>query len=434
MHSYILKITAGYLQERLQIGFQVTRQIKQSSSYGTLGDIRIFYNFETKAMLKKNIIIIVASGIIVFAGLYFYLKQEKQTGAAVTDTILYTDLAGKRIRIKKNVQRIVLLRSKDIYELSALLGDELPKKLVGWGPDLKTDDRATYDQFIKKYPSLQNIAETGSIYSDGLNPEQILSCRPDLVIADKFILDRGYKYVEKFEAAGLPVVYLDGSNDPLTGSQRGIALLGKILGKEKRAGEIVKYVDDQMNIVFSGIKKIAGPVPSVYLEAGSQGPQDFAQTYGSIGNPPKYTSWGEVLSRLKVRNIAAGVVSMQERINPEFVLKANPDVIIITGQNWTSIPGSMQLGYSTTSAQAKQLLKGFTNRPGWNTLLAVKNKRVYSVFHNCAIILCFAAVQALAKDIHPETFSTLDPESNLKEFYKKFLPIPYSGTWMTGIE
>jgi iron complex transport system substrate-binding protein len=381
-------------------------------------------------MLKRYI---AAAAFLIFSGIAPYSCREN--GTSLNDgRALYTDLAGKQIRIKKDIRRIVLLRSKDIYELAALLGDDLPKKLIGWGPDLKTDDKATYDQFVKKYPALKNIAETGSIYSDGLNPEQILDCHPDLVIADKFILERGYKYVEKFEAAGLPVVYLDGSGDPLTGSQRGIALLGKLLNKEKRAAEIDSFVNKQLNTVLAGVKNIARPYPSVYLEAGSEGPARFAQTYGSTGNPLQYTSWGAILSKLKVSNIADGIVSRQEPINPEFVLKANPDVIIITGQNWTTIPGSMQLGYSTSSEDAKTLLKGFTARPGWNTLSAVKNKKVYSVFHNTAIILCFAAVQALAKDLHPDRFRTLDPEANLREFYRRFLPIPFSGTWATGIQ
>lgn len=391
--------------------------------------------------LKKLLFILPVIIVLLFIGAHYFLLPQKPADSAHTGKITYTDLAGRKMSIPKNVQRIILLRSTDIYELAALLGDELPAKLVAWGPDLRTDDKEAYDKFVGKYPALKNLPETGSVYNDGLNPEQLVNLHPDLVIADKSILDKGYKYVDKLDETGLPVIYLDGSSDPLTGPQKGISLLGRMLGKEKRASEIVQYVNSQIDTVLTrvdllnamdSLSKPPIPPPSVYLEAGSGGPPEFAQTYGSSGNPKEYTSWGAVLHALKVRNIADGVIGKQEKINPEFILQADPDVIIITGQHWTTGNGSMELGYYSTPEQSAKLLTDFTTRPGWDTLSAVKNKRLYSVFHNTAIILCFAAIQALARDCYPSTFGDLDPEDNLKEFYSRFLTIPYSGTWMIG--
>lgn len=370
--------------------------------------------------------------VLVFAGIYFYSVRVRFLQAVSTSKVQYNDLAGRKVSITRNVHRIILLRSKDIYELAALLGDELPKKLVAWGPDLQTDDKEAYDKFIEKYPSLKEIPVTGSIYSDGLSAEQLVNLHPDLVIADRFILDRGYKYVSKLTEAGLPVVYLDGSTDPLTGSQRGITLLGQILGKEARAKEIVNYADSQLDIVRDRLIQLHPTAPKVYLEAGSGGPSTFSQTYGSAGNPKEYTSWGAVLHQLRVDNIADGVVSKQEKINPEYIIQKDPEIIIITGQHWTAGNGSMQLGYFITQGKADTLLRSFASRPGWSTLSAIQHHRLYSVFHNTAIILCFAAVQALAKDCYPAIFKDLDPEASLRLFYTRFLPISYSGTWMAG--
>jgi len=397
--------------------------------------------------MTKTVLLVLSIAVLLFIGGHYFQAfrstslntSESTTGSTTGNTIgpdesiSCTDLAGRKLVVKKDIRRIVLLRSKDIYELAALLGDELTSRLIAWGPDLRTDDKETYDQFVEKYPALKTLPETGSIYSDGLNTEQLVALQPDLVIADKFILDKGYKYVQKMEEAGLPVVYLDGSTDPLKGSQQGMLLLGTLFHRQERATAIVQYVDSQLNAVLATIHTLKSKPPSVYLEAGSGGPAEMAPTYGSSGSPGEYTSWGAVLQQLGVRNIADGVVARQARINPEYILQADPDIIVITGQHWVAATGSMQLGYYATAAGAQKQLRDFAGRPGWNTLSAVRNRRVYSVFHNTAIILCYAAVEALAKDCYPAAFAGLDPERDRKIFYDRFLPIPYSGVWMAGI-
>ena len=72
----------------------------------------------------------------------------------------------------------------------------------------------------------------------------------------------------------------------------------------------------------------------------------------------------------------------------------DPDVIVITGQNWSN-PGSMRLGYNVSEEEAKALLRGFLNRPGWRELSAVNKERVYSVYHCTCSITIFVGIQAL---------------------------------------
>ncbi len=355
------------------------------------------------------------------------------TSPAADEKVTITDLAGRTVVLKKDIQRIVLLRSKDIYQLAALLGDELPKRLVAWGPDLKKDDNEGYKKITEKYPELINLPESGDVYDEALSPEQVMKFKPDLVIMDKFLIDGGYKYVEKFEASGLPCIYTDETSDPLKGPQNSIALLGKVLGKEERGNEILQFANEKIDSVLTRIDKLTAPPPSVYLEQGNTGPSKFGATYGGTGNPKKYNSWGAILKRLKVNNIADGVASGQVPINPEYVLRANPDLIVITGQNWTAVPDSMKLGYYSTPADAQKLLNGFLKRPGWSGLNAVENKRIYSVFHATSQVFIFSCIEALAKYCYPEEFKDLNPEKDLKEYYDRFMPISYSGIWMLGI-
>lgn len=349
-----------------------------------------------------------------------------------TDRLPHKDLVGRTVWISKGVERIVLPRSKDIYLLASLLGDALPDKLIAWGPDLLKDDTELYGRLLQRFPRLGQIPLTGSVYGDALNPEQIVALRPDLVVLDKFMLDHGYKYIERLEAAGLPIIFLDGSNDPLAGPQKGVGLLGEILGVSERAQAVVRFVDDQLSRVVSHIGASTETPPSVYLEQGYLGPSAYADTYGGTDPLVGRTSWGVILHALKVRNIADGIVARQAPIHPEYLFRADPDIIVITGQNWSN-PGSMRLGCNVRAEDARRCLAGFLGRPGWDQISAVKNKRVYGVFHNTSAITVFAGIQALAKYCYPGLFEDLYPEENLREFHERFLPIGLGGTWSCAV-
>ena len=45
-----------------------------------------------------------------------------------------------------------------------------------------------------------------------------------------------------------------------------------------------------------------------------------------------------------------------------------------------------------------------------------------------------AAVQAIAKWLHPDLFADLDPEATLRTLYERFQAVPLSGVYWTGLE
>ena len=385
---------------------------------------------QKKSIFKSVITMIIAAMSILFIGCSITTKNDSATSSTSAEYATYTDLAGKTVKVSTNIQRIVLLRSRDIYELSSILGKDTSEKIVGWGPDLKNKDNDGYKKFIEAFPKLENIQDTGDVQNDSVNIEKIVSLNPDLIIADKYMLD-SFQSVKKLVETGLPVVCIDESTDPLVTPQQGIRLLGKILGKEKRANEIADYADQQVDIIYKKIASINEPEPSVYLECGDTGPSKFSDTYSGANDQ----SWGTVLSKLKVKNIADGVINGMAPISPELVISKNPDVIVITGQNWTSNPNSMYLGFDADTTDSKKLLQAYTTRVGWSDLSAVKNEHVYSVFHNLSMhIFDFYGLQTLAKDFYPSEFNDLEPDKNLNTFFDKYMPISYSGTFSMNIK
>jgi iron complex transport system substrate-binding protein len=63
---------------------------------------------------------------------------------------------------------------------------------------------------------------------------------------------------------------------------------------------------------------------------------------------------GETMARLGVQNIVAPELGPFPRINPEYVVRANPDLIMIGSRN----------------------VQGLEQRPGWSGMRALREKRV----------------------------------------------------------
>ncbi len=349
-------------------------------------------------------------------------------------SVILTDLAGREVTVQQPVERIVLVRGRDVYELALLLREDLPRKLIAWGPDLRQSDHDAYRVYTERFPSLAELPEVGSIYADAVDAESMLAFRPDLVIVDRFMLERGYKCLDRMDRAGLPLLYLDFSRAPFEGPQRSILLLGEALGLEERAEEVVDFVEARLDEVTSGLAEPPRSPPSIYMECGYKGVKEYGHSFGHLRGG-QTTGWGLVMERLGCRNVTAGLGPPMASIHPEQLLKADPDVIVITGACWPATPDSMHLGYGTSADEAERRLRAFTTRPGWSDLKAVKTGRVYGIFHGfCMHTMNFAALQQLAKWLYPDRFRALDPAARLREFHERFLPIDYRGVWMISLE
>ena len=369
--------------------------------------------------------------VLLIAGLGFGAGQDEQRSGSRTITV--TDLAGRELTLPYPVERIALVRSRDIYEFSAVLGEATADKIIAWGPDIMTADKDAYDKYLERFPRLGQLPLVGDIFKDALSTEQVLDLDPDVVITETFMIDRGYESIDRLEKAGVPLLFLDFSGKPFEDPQKSILLVGEITGRKQRAEEIVDYVNEQLDLVFSRLQAMEGPKPTVYVEAGNLGPQDYGCTYG-YNKKQTMTSWGSFLQVIRAANIASDAVVDMAVINPEYLLESNPDRIIITGAYWPAA-GAMRMGYYADPAEARSLLKAFCERPGWDTLDAVKNKEVYSLHHHFQMhSFSFVGLQQMVKWLYPEEFRDIEPEENFKEFHRRFLPVEYSGTWMVTLK
>lgn len=356
-------------------------------------------------------------------------SETKKDTAQNNKPIEITDVTGRTVTLKKPAERVVLQWSGaggPFFTISALMGKDTPKVIAGMDTSLQDYRADMWKHFTTEMPELAKIPVVGTVGDKTFNAEQVVALNPDVIFIPVDLKEQYESDVKpKLDAAGVQTIYIDYHAEKLESHQKSIEAIGKALGKEERAAEISKFYTDRVTRVLDRVSKINKPKPTVYLEVGMNGPEEFGNSFSS-----NY-SWGALATMAGADVITKDVIKKTSPINPEFILEKNPDIIMIMGSYWPKKPTSMRLGFEATEASSQELLKAFTTeRQGWSDLKAVENKQVYSAHHGLPREVFDAAVfEYLAKTFYPEEFADVDPEATLKEFYDKFLPYSYSGIW-----
>jgi iron complex transport system substrate-binding protein len=172
----------------------------------------------------------------------------------------------------------------------------------------------------------------------GIDPsvEAVLALRPDAVL-----IARSSRGVEQLQALGLKVVVLEPTD--LAGLQRVMTQVGQLLGLDAAQTAL------QWQAMDHALSTLAQSLP-----ASSRG----ARVYFEVNNAPYGASEssfiGELLTRLGARNILPAAMGPFPRVNPEFVVRADPDLIMV----------------------GDQTSPGLTQRPGWAKMRALREQRL----------------------------------------------------------
>ena len=228
-----------------------------------------------------------------------------------------TDDRGVTVTLPAAPKRIVSLLPS-ITESVCALGQ--CQRLVG------VDRYSDFPAHLQKLPQL----------GGGLDPniEAIVALKPDVVL-----MAQSSRAAERLEALGLNVVALE----PKTHAdvQRVMLTLGQLLDVPD-AARIWRAID-------AGVSAAAQSLPAgvrstrVYFEV-NEGPYAAGES----------SFIGETLTRLGVKNIVPAKLGPFPKLNPEFMVRANPDLIMI----------------------GRSSVDGLKARPGWHTMRAVREQRV----------------------------------------------------------
>jgi len=144
--------------------------------------------------------------------------------------------------------------------------------------------------------------------------------------------------------------------------------------------------------------------------------------------------WGRLVGLAGGVNIAKDKVRRIGKIDPEYILRENPDIIIITCSYWATRLETLWRGYYANMSLVRERLLDRIKRLDWCNLDALKECRVLTIHHQLArTIWDIIAIEFLAKKFYPQLFRNLDPVRDFIEFYRKFLSVDYSGVWMYAL-
>ncbi|MCE2679991.1 MAG: helical backbone metal receptor [Burkholderiales bacterium] len=188
------------------------------------------------------------------------------------------------------------------------------------------------DRYSTFPASLKQLPQVGG----GLDPniEAIVALRPDVVL-----MATSSRAGERLRQLGVRVVVLEPKSHADT--QRVMLQLGQLL--------VVPDAQKIWRAIDAGVSAAAQSLPAsvrgtrVYFEVDSA-PYAAGET----------SFIGETLTRLGVKNIVSSVLGPFPKLNPEFIVRANPDLIIV----------------------GEKTAYGMTQRPGWAGMKAVRAGQV----------------------------------------------------------
>jgi iron complex transport system substrate-binding protein len=236
---------------------------------------------------------------------------------SIAHALEVTDDRGVIVHLDKPPQRIVSLLPS-LTETVCELGQ--CARLVGV-------DR--YSNFPK---SVQSLPQVGG----GLDPsiEAIVALKPDVVL-----MATSSRAAQRLESLGLKVVALEPKSH---------ADVRRVLNK---VGQVLAVPDAARvwRVIEASMAAAAQSLPSAVRST---------RVYFEVNSAPYAageTSFiGETLTRLGAQNIVPAKLGPFPKLNPEFVVRANPDVIMVGDRNYA----------------------GMESRPGWGGIRAVQRKNV----------------------------------------------------------
>ncbi len=219
---------------------------------------------------------------------------------------------------------------------------QTPQRIVSMLPSL-TESVCAMDQCqrlvgVDRYSNFPESVKRLPALGGGLDPniEGIVALKPDLVL-----VSAASRASSRLESLGLKVVALETKTH--ADVRRVLQIVGVLLNvPEAQSGKLWRTIDSGVSAAAQSLSPRAQKT-RVYFEV-SRGPYAAGES----------SFIGETLKRLGVKNVVPASLGPFPRLNPEFVVRANPDLIMMGNRSMQTM-----LPY-----------------PGWASIRAVKEQRI----------------------------------------------------------
>ncbi len=238
--------------------------------------------------------------------------------AAAQASVTVADDRGQSITLPRPPQRIVSLLPS-LTETVCALG--ACSRLVG------TDRYSNWPASVQGLPKLGGLEDT--------QVERLVALKPDLVLSA--VSSRAN---DRLKALGVPVLALEPQQ--WAGTQRTILVLASALGDASAGPALVAQIDARVAAAAARLPPALRGQP-VYFEVASS-PHAAGEA----------SFLGELLARMGLANVVSAAMGPFPKLNPEFVIRAQPAVVMASAAAVAEMPG----------------------RPGWRALRALQRGQV----------------------------------------------------------
>lgn len=332
--------------------------------------------------MNKKIIIIVVLLLIIVSGLASYTSTLKTNSSNQTHI---TDMLGRNVQVPLNVSRVASLSNSVTVQVYMLA----PDKLIGWD----SNRSAVQNRFMPT--QYQTLPVLGGGKKDA-NYETFISMNPDLVfVGHGMSVDDVNDMQDKLGL--IPLLDVEGDNN-LTNIDSSINFIGKTVGEQKKASDLVSFHQRMLSDVVSKTASIPeNEKKRVYYARDSTG----------LMTNPSGSAHTQLIDMCGGINVAqVPITKGSVGVSMEQVLKWNPDIII---------------------ASDSTFYQNIYSDPLWQNVKAVQDKQVYLVpnspfnwFENPPGANTIIGIPWTAKVLYPDKFSDLNLKNITQEFYSSF--------------
>lgn len=341
------------------------------------------------------------------------------------------DMAGRRVTLPDHVERVLLGEGRLLYAMALLEGKDPLRRIVGWQGDLEALDPQTWATYRQAFPGIDRIPLIGKSSEATVSVEKALALKPDIAIfsVGGHGPSRHNALVQRFEAAGIPVVFVDFRQSPLKDTAPSIELMGKALHRESQAKAYLDFYRQHMDRVRTAVASVpAAEHPKVFIEL-------LAGVWGGCCHTAGKGNLGELVQAAGGINIAADLLpGVIGDLNLEQVIASAPDVYVATGSRREGDRPALHIGAQTPADEARRSLDALLTRPGLTAIKAIREGHVHGLWHNYYDSpYNIVAIEAFVSWFYPGRFPDIDPAKTQAELYSRFLAVPPGGTyWIDG--
>jgi len=188
------------------------------------------------------------------------------------------------------------------------------------------------DRYANSPPQVASLPRLGGL--DDTQIERVVLLKPDVVLVAP-----SARVTDRLEQLGLKVLVIDSNTH--ADVKRGLDTLARMLGAPAEATRVWAHIESEMTAA-------AARVPPAL-----RGQRVYFEIDGSGYAAGQSSFIGQTLARLGMANVVGPELGPFPKLNPEFVVRAQPDIVMAAQRNVDAMPA----------------------RPGWSVLRALQSGR-----------------------------------------------------------